>query len=115
VTATGTTGNIGIQASIVQSAGLDRHYRIDVPFNATGEGIWKRLVPYDRTEKFVNQNSWALELNTVDKISTLRLVRTAAGTPPSSTVLKCKIIARPNVGESVSIQDNATTETAVSL
>jgi hypothetical protein len=109
VTVTGATGNVGINLSIVQSSGLDRNYRVNVPFNATGEGSWRRLVPYDKTEKFVNQNHWAVDILSVNSVATLRLVRSRVGSPAASTTLKCKVVVYPRVGESVAIADSQTT------
>ena len=61
ITATGATGNIGMTLSVVQSAGVNRMYRVSVPSNATGTGVWKRLAPYDKTESFPNQNQCQLK------------------------------------------------------
>ena len=57
VTSANITSSLGIQLSVVQTSGLDRNYRATVsPTELTGAGVWKRLVPYDNTEKFLNQN-----------------------------------------------------------
>lgn len=113
ITVTGNTGKVGINLSIVQFSGLDRNYRVNVPFNATanatGERVWKRLVPYDKTEKFTNQNNWAVDILSVNNVTTLRLVRSRVGVPPASTTLKCKVVAYPSAGESVEIVDSQTT------
>ena len=110
ITATGETGNMGVQLSVVQgSTGVDRHYRLKVPANATGAGVWRRVVPFDKTEKFPNQNHWAVDIMSDNKIVTLRLVRTKVGDPASSTSLTCKVIASPSAGESVLIENSATT------
>ena len=109
VAATGATGKIGFTLSVVQTSGaggVNRTYRVDVPFNATGN-TWKRLAPYDKTEKFPAQNHWAVDMQSVDNAVTLRLVRTKVGDPASTTTLSCKIIAYASVGETISIY-NAT-------
>ena len=108
--AEGGTSRVGIRLSIVQTSGLDRNYRVSVsPTELTGRGVWKRLTPIDKTEKFLNQNHWAVDLsNEISEEShtiTVRLVRTKVGVPPSATVLKCKVIAYPSVGQSVLIED----------
>ena len=66
-------------------SGVDRNYRIKVPPNATGMGVFRRLVPYDTTERFPNQNHWAVDITSVDNVTTLRLVRTRVGSPSSTT------------------------------
>jgi len=108
VTSTGTTG---IHLSVVQSSGLDRNYRVSVPFNATGAGIFKRLVPYDKAEKFVDQNHWAVDLTRSDGVTSLRLVRSRVGTPASTTTLKCKVVVYPSVGQSATIQNSTVVQT----
>ena len=108
---TASTGAIGINLSVMQVSGLDRNYRVSVPPNATGSGVWRRLVPFDKTEKFVNQNHWAVDMTCADNVTTLRLVRTRAGTPPASTTLKCNVKAFPSVGATVTIADSTTTAT----
>ena len=105
-----STESIGINLSIVQSPGLDRNYRESVPYNATAEAF-KRLVPYDRTEMFVNQNHWAVDLKRTDGVTSLRLVRSRAGNPAATTTLTCKVVAYPSVGQSLVIADSATTST----
>ncbi len=114
VTSASTTSKIGLQLSVTQQSGLDRNYRVNIsPSIATGFGVWKRLVPYDKTEKFINQNHWAVDLSNEVSESihtiTLRLVRTKEGTPPATTSLKCRVLAFPSVGQSVNFVDSQTT------
>jgi hypothetical protein len=115
ITSVNTTSPVGIHLSVVQQSGLDRNYRVTIPPNATGTDVWKRLVPYDKTEKFVNENHWAVDLSSYISENThtiaLRLVRTNAGTPPSSTTLTCKVVGYATVGASVAIADSTTTAT----
>jgi hypothetical protein len=111
ITATGATGKIGMTLSVVQSAGVNRLYRVSVPSNATGSGVWKRLAPYDKTEPFPNQNHWAVDMQSADSVVTLRLVRTKAGSPASTTTLNCKVIAYASVGESLAIANSTATDT----
>ena len=112
ITATGSDP-IGINLSIVQTTDLDRNYRVKVPFNATGSGVWKRIVPYDTTETFLDQNHWAVDIMSVNNVTTLRLVRTRQGSPPSSTVLACKVIAFPSAGSTLAIADSVVTSSNV--
>jgi hypothetical protein len=116
ITSVNTTNPVGLHLSVVQQSGLDRNYRVTIPPNATGTGVWKRLVPYDNMEKFINQNHWAVDLGSYITGGTthtiaLRLVRTKAGTPPSTTSLKCKVVGYAPVGSTVSIADSTTTAT----
>ena len=101
-----SAGTVGIYLSVVQASGLDRNYRVSVPVNATGAGEWKRLVPYDKTEKFINQNHWAVDLTRSANVASLRVVRSRLGSPPATTVLKCKVAAFATIGQSVSISDS---------
>jgi hypothetical protein len=110
---TTTSGDMGIHLSVVQSPGLDRSYRIKVPSNATGSGVFRRIVPYDATEKFPNQNHWAVDIMSVDNVATLRLVRTKAGDPASTTLLNCKVMASPSSGNTITIANSTTTDTGV--
>jgi len=102
---------MGIHLSVVQSSGVDRSYRIKVPSNATGSGVWRRIVPYDATEKFPNQNHWAVDIMSVNSVTTLRLVRTKQGSPSSTTSLTCKVMASPSSGNTITIADSSTTAT----
>ena len=95
---------MGIHLSVVQSSGVDRSYRIKVPSNATGSGVWRRIVPYDATEKFPNQNHWAVDIMSVNSVTTLRLVRTKQGSPSSTTSLTCKVMASPSSGNTITIE-----------
>jgi len=108
---TTTSGDMGIHLSVVQSPGVDRSYRIKVPSNATGSGVFRRIVPYDATEKFPNQNHWAVDIMSVNSVTTLRLVRTKAGDPSSTTSLTCKVMASPSAGNSITIANSSTTST----
>ena len=110
-----STGTVGIHVSVVQSSGLDRNYRVSVPVNATGSGIWKRLVPYDKTEKFLDGNRWAVDVTRSDNVTSLRLVRTKVGTPPATTSLKCKVVAYATIGQSVVVEDSTTVLTNLPL
>ena len=119
VTSENISASIGIQLSVVQQSGLDRNYTLRIPPNATGTNTWKRLVPSDKAEKFLNQNHWAVDLsseilNGSTHQITLRLVRTREGSPPSATPLKCKVQTYATVGQSLSIIDTQTTSTNVS-
>jgi hypothetical protein len=115
LTSADTTNSSGLYLSVVQSSGLDRNYSVNVPPNSTGAGLFKRLVPTDKPETFVNQNHWAVDLSSEIASNlhtiTLRLVRTKAGTPPATTTLKCKVVAYPRVGQTLSIVDAQTTST----
>ena len=117
ITSANITSPVGLHLSVVQQSGLDRNYRVTIPPNSTGTGVWKRLVPYDKTEKFINQNHWAVDISSeiLGNIHTiaLRLVRTNAGTPPSTTTLTCKVVAYAAVGSAVSIANSSTTSTLV--
>ena len=116
VTATGATGKIGFTLGVVQTSGtrgVNRTYRVEVPSNATGQN-WKRLAPYDRTEKFPAQNHWAVDLQSVSKATTLRLVRAKSGDPASTTSLSCKVIAYASVGEIIEIENATATASGVS-
>ena len=84
-------------------------YRVDVLNNATGEGVWKRLAPYDKTEKIPNQNHWAVDLMSINNVALLRLVRTKVGSPASTTSLTCKVNAYASAGETISVVDSETT------
>ena len=97
---------VGIRLSVVQSSGLDRSYRVSVPVNATGSGEWKRLVPIDKAEKFINQNHWAVDMTRTADVTSLRVVRSRLGSPPATTSLKCKVVAYATIGQSVSISDS---------
>jgi len=108
-----STGTVGIHLSVVQSSG--RNYRVSVPVNATGSGIWKRLVPYDKTEKFLDGNHWAVDVTRSDNVTSLRLVRTKVGTPPATTSLKCKVVAYATIGQSVVVEDSTTVLTNLPL
>ena len=108
---TTTSGDMGIHLSVVQSPGLDRSYRIKVPSNATGSGVWRRIVPYDATEKFPDQNHWAVDIMSVNSVTILRLVRTKQGSPPSTTALTCKVMASPSSGDSITLENSSTTST----
>ena len=110
-----STATVGIYLSVVQSSGLDRNYRVSVPVNATGSGIWKRLVPYDKTEKFVDGNSWAVDLTRSGNVTSLRLVRTKVGTPPATTSLKCKVVAYATIGQSVLVENSTTVLTNATI
>jgi len=110
-----STGTVGIHLSVVQSSGLDRNYRVSVPVNATGSGIWKRLVPYDKTEKFLDGNHWAVDVTRSDNVTSLRLVRTKVGTPPATTSLKCKVVAYATIGQSVLVEDSTTVLTNATI
>ena len=119
VTSANMTENIGLSLSVVQESGLDRNYRLQIPPNATGTTVWKRLVPVDKLEKFLNQNHWGVDLRSeisdgTTHVITLRLVRTREGSPPSTTSLKCKVVAYPSVGQTVSVVNTQTTSTNVS-
>jgi len=110
-----STGTVGIHVSVVQSSGLDRNYRVSVPVNATGSGIWKRLVPYDKTEKFIDGNRWAVDVTRSDNVTSLRLVRTKVGTPPATTSLKCKVVAYATIGQSVFVENSTTVLTNATI
>jgi hypothetical protein len=111
ITATGFSQRIGFTLSVVQTnnKSVNRLYRVDVPKNATGEGVWKRLAPYDKTENFPNQNHWAVDMTSVDGVATLRLVRTKVGSPASTTDLTCKVIAYASAGETIAVANSETT------
>ena len=120
VTTTGTdaaTGKIGFTLSVVQTEEetgvvINRSYRVDAPYNGT-LGTWKRLAPYDKTEKFLGQNHWAVDVRSSNSVVTLRLVRTKVGDPPSTTVLDCKLIAYASVLETVTIENSTATDSNV--
>ena len=75
-------------------------------------------MPFDKTEAFLHQNHWAVDLSSeisaeTTHVVTLRLVRTRAGTPPSTTSHTCKVVAHPHAGHTLSIIDTETTSTNV--
>lgn len=117
ITSANITSPVGLHLSVVQLSGLDRNYRVTIPPNATGLGVWKRLVPYDKTEKFFDGNHWAVDLSSFTSEHThtiaLRVVRTKAGTPPSATSLKCKVVGYAPVGSAYNIADSSATSVLV--
>jgi len=115
---------MGIHLSVVESSALDRSYRFTIKESTAGlTAGWRRLVPYDKTEKFLNENPWAVnvivEKNIVagmpESHVNLRLIRTKTGNTANATTLACKVIAYASVGDTAMITDligtgpNATT------
>ena len=104
ITSTGTA-TYGVYLSVVQSTSLERVYRLKIPYNATGAGVWKRLVPVDKTEK---DTRWSVDVQSYQNVATFRLVRTQSGAA-SATSLQCKITGYAAPGQSLTISNNSTT------
>jgi hypothetical protein len=98
LTASGQSA-FGVHLSVVESSALERVYRITIPYDATG-GVWKRLVPIDRTEP---NTTWAVDLLSVYSDAMLRVVRVKAGLSAS---LQCKVVVYSAPGSSTTIVDS---------
>lgn len=69
------TSPFGIVLSVVESATLERIYRVKINYNSTGQGVWKRLVPIDATEP---NTTWGVEVQSPNNVATFRIVRTVS-------------------------------------
>lgn len=95
----------GVQLSVAESAApaVRRVYRLRASPNATGNGVWRRLVPEANPE---DGAAWAVELSSGGNTTQLRVVRTA--TSEATTALTCKVTAAAAPGRGVTFSEPET-------